>query len=378
MMTVFPNGKQPNRFEWSHAKRLLKLCVFHLKRIPLNDKKSVNADEFVVREAFSPTFSAFSTVIFSDSTIRSKTSERFFVCSGSTFHLGGVLSGVLSIVLLLFVFTGCAFKGLGSPSSWSLRASNTLMQSGLNAQELGESEDARSHLTNAVRLCPQNSEARRAYAEHLWSEQESSLALSQMREAIVLSPDDAALRRRLAEMLLAVDESEAAFDVASDAVDLEPNEAEGWILRAKSFESLRQSELALLDYQHAIQCDPENSLAYEAMTEIYLAQNRPERAILAIQTLMDRTSDEKVLASARVQEGKIYAVLQRPEDARRAFQLAYQLNPTPEVEAILLSHDLYQPSSPTADPYRPPASRWSTQQTDSVQIASQPLDAKRY
>ena len=252
------------------------------------------------------------------------------------------------------------------------------MQSGLNAQELGESEDARNHLTNAVRLCPQNSEARRAYAEHLWSEQESSLALSQMREAIVLAPDDAALRRRLAEMLLAVDECEAAFDVASEAVDLEPNEAEGWILRAKSFESLRQPELAILDYQHAIQCDPENSLAYEAITEIYLAQNRPELAILAIQTLMDRTSDEQVLASARVQEGKIYAVLQRPEDARRAFQLAYQLNPTPEVEAILLSHDLYQPSSPTADPYRTPASQWSTQQTDSIQIASQPLDAKRY
>lgn len=350
-MTVFPNGKMPNRLEWSDAKRSFDMCVSRLKWILLRNRKSVNDDEVVVR-----------TFFFSDSMVPDAVS--FLLRSVFVMRL----LGTLSIVLFFLLSTGCTFKGWGSPSSWSLRASNTLMQSGLNAQESGKVEDARSNLANAVRLCPQNSEARRAYAEYLWKEQENSLALTQMQEAIKLAPEDSALRRRLAEMLLAAHESQAAFTVASEAVDLEPNDAEGWILRAQSFESLQQPELAILDYQHAIQCDPENSLAYEAVAAIYLAQNRPERAILAIQTLMDRTSDEKVLASARFQEGKIYAILQRPDDARHAFQLAYQLNPTPEVEAILLSHDFDVPTS----------NRRPTQQADSVQIASQPQNEQLY
>ena len=248
---------------------------------------------------------------------------------------------VVSLILLnAWACGGCAAMRNG-PSGWSQRASHSLMQSGLAAQEAGQLNEAYLSLAGAVKICPQNVEARRRYAEYLWENGERKAALEQMWVAIKLQPDDATMRRRVAAMLLDMNDLDEALLAASDAVKLDPGNARAWFLRGKAFELSGREEDAIVSYQRAAGCEPGNIEVREAMALLYLRRGHPEQAILTIHTLIDQTTDEQNLATAHLMEGRIYAYLQRADDAMRCFAESHRLRPTDETGQILLAFQRY-------------------------------------
>lgn len=199
----------------------------------------------------------------------------------------------------------------------------------MDTGQWGRAEDL---LAQAVKTCPANGDAHRAYAEALWNGGQRERALMQIREAIRLNDRDPLLFVRAAEMQLAQGRTEFAMQAAQRAVDLDPKLAAAWSVRARIHRANQANEEALADFHRALGYDRGNRALEWEIAELYRQMNQPQRALTALQTLADQYPPGEEPQAVLYSQGLALLELGRANDAAETLAVAAgRGGPNPDV-----------------------------------------------
>ncbi len=204
---------------------------------------------------------------------------------------------------------------MDGPIPRSLAASRQLSQQGMAAIEQRQWDRAEDLLAQAVRTCPSNAEARRAYAEALWNRGHREEALAQLQEATRLEPRDAALRVRMAEWQLALGRTDRAMQSVQEALDLDAKLPPAWAVRARICRALGDREQALANYHRALAHQPSDRAIQWELAELYRELDEPQRALVVLQALAESYPPGEEPQSVLYAQGVALLELGRPEDA---------------------------------------------------------------
>jgi tetratricopeptide (TPR) repeat protein len=242
----------------------------------------------------------------------------------------------LAWLLYLLLAAGCQFIGRHGPTSGALLSCRQLTQRGISAGQRGDWAQAETLLAQAVKACPADCDSRRHYAESLWRRGAREAAVAQMNEAMRLSSDDPLLLVRTAEMQLDLGRSDAALLGAEQALDLNPKLSAAWALRGRVLQGRGELRQALADYQRSLSYAPNDRDALLQIAEIYRRLGEPQRALIALHSLLDAHAAGEEPQQALFLCGLAYQALDRHADAVDAYRLAAARGrPFPELLARL-------------------------------------------
>lgn len=227
---------------------------------------------------------------------------------------------------------GCRLRGLDGPVPHSLVLSRQLSQQGVSAMERGHWARAEELLAQAVKIFPQDAEARHHYAEALWQRHERSAALEQIEKAIHLAPDDPNILLQAAQMHIAMGQPVAAGKLIDRAIGADPDNAAVWALRGRSRFQSGEFREALADYHRALGLRPDDRHSLLEVAEVYRRLNRPQRALAALQTLSETYPPGEETPQVLYLTGLAYSATGRYVDAIDAFnQARSRERPTPDL-----------------------------------------------
>ncbi len=236
------------------------------------------------------------------------------------------------IVPLALAASGCRLTRMEALGSRSLATSRQFSQEGATAMEREEWERAELLLSQAVRACPGNPEARRNYADALWHRGARREAVGQLAEAIRREPENAALHARLAELRLAMGDVAAALASANRSADLDPKLAAAWAVRARIMQARGQPQEALANYHRALACLPSDRDIPLEIAEAYRQTGQPERALAVLERLTEHYSPGEEPQSVLHSKGVSFLALHRYDDALASLGAAAEREPaTPEI-----------------------------------------------
>ncbi len=236
------------------------------------------------------------------------------------------------IVPLALAASGCRLARMETLGSRSLATSRQFSQEGVTAMEREEWERAELLLSQAVRACPSNPEARRSYSDALWHRGARQEAVGQLAEAIRRDPEDAALHARLAELRLAMGDVAAALASAEKSADLDPKRASAWAVRARIMRARGQPQEALANYHRALVCSSSDRDIPLEIAEAYRQTGQPERALAVLERLAEHYAPGEEPQSVLYSQGLSYLALRRYDDALASLAAAAEREPaTPDI-----------------------------------------------
>ncbi len=290
----------------------------------------------------------------------------------------------LGVLLLLLPAVGCRLPFRDGPVPTSVANSRRLSQQGVAALDRGDQPKAETLLSQAVKACPVDPEARQRYAESLWLRSARKEAVAEMEQACQLAGEDATLWARLAEMLLTEGKIEAARQDAERALGLDPHLASAWAVRGGALQAVGRLQDALADYLQALHFAPKDHQTLMAVAEIHFQLRQPERSLQVLQTLADTYSPGEEPSPALVLLGQTYSALGRYEEAVDCFAAAARKQPTPAVFCDLGEAELaagHAAAAATAaqqalaiQPQYPP----SRQLLNRIELADRPTPIQRW
>jgi tetratricopeptide (TPR) repeat protein len=236
---------------------------------------------------------------------------------------------------------GCRSLQRQGPVPKSVAACRQLQQQGVSAMERGDWQRSEELLNQAVRACPIDADARRRYAETLWHRGAANDAIAQLVEAGRLATEDVGIAVKTGELYLATGQLENARRMADHALEFDPKCAPAWAVRAKTLEAAGDMRQALADYQRALGYDANNPDVLLQVAEIYRRLNQPERALVALQSLIDTHPPGEEPQQLLYLQGLAQTALGRYDDAIESFNLANQRGrPTAELFCRLAEAEL--------------------------------------
>ncbi len=236
----------------------------------------------------------------------------------------------LTVVAVLALLSGCRLPFSRGPVSESLGSCRRLSQQGIAAAERGRFEQAETLLAQAVEACPVDSEARRHYAETLWRRGQRQAAIVQLEEAARLATDDATLQVRLAEMYFQQRQMRQAWRNTQQALDLDPRSPAAWAIRGRLMRAGGHLQQALADNHRALAYAPGNPHIVLEVAELHRQLNRPERALVVLQSLAESYSPGEVPPEVLGLTAQAYSALGRHEDAAESLFVIAQESPNEE------------------------------------------------
>ncbi len=228
---------------------------------------------------------------------------------------------------------GCRLGAGQKAVSESVATCRQLVQQGLTALDRGHAQQAESLLAEAVKTSPENTEARRHYAEALWQRGSRGPAIEQLTEAARLAPDDAAIQLRLAEMHWAEAQADQARRFVETALDLDPRLAAAWALRARLLAAAGKPREALADCHRALSRAPGDREILRQTADLYQRLSRPDRALQALQSLSDTYAPGEEPQEVYYLMGLACRGLGRYDEAVRHFSVA-SLRGAPNAELL--------------------------------------------
>ena len=247
----------------------------------------------------------------------------------------------IALMTMLLMVSGCRLPGRDGPVSQSLVSSRQYCQRGVAAGERGQWQRAEELLSEAVRTCPTDPEARRHYAEALWQRGQGEEAIAELEEAIRLAVDCAELHVLLAEKRLAMGQVELARQSAQRAIDLEPKLGAAWAIRGRVKRAGGRPREALCDYHRALGLAPDDPAILLEIAEVYRELNEAQRALAALYRLADTYSPGEEPAQVLYLQGLAYGAVSRWEEAAESLSEALSRGPaTPEVLVRLAEAEL--------------------------------------
>ena len=226
------------------------------------------------------------------------------------------------LLLLAAAVSGCRLPGHEGPVSKTLATCRQYSQQGVAAIEAGQWEQAETLLARAVETCPEDSEARRHYAEALWHRGSQREAVRQLDQAAILAGEDAELHVRIAQMRLALGQVNLARRHAERAVDLDPKTSATWAIRGCVLRAAGHPRRALADYHRALVYAPEDRVILLATAQLYRELHQPQQALSMLHTLVDTHSPGEEPPEVVHLQGLICSELGRHDDAAEAFAAA--------------------------------------------------------
>jgi tetratricopeptide (TPR) repeat protein len=227
--------------------------------------------------------------------------------------------------------SGCRTLRCRKESDETIALTRQLALQGKDAQRKGSWDKAESCFAQAVQRSPGDERARLGYAESLWNRGAKELAITHMTEAVKLSGHDPALMVQLGQMHLAVNNLPAAARMADKALATNKQLATAWALRGNVHRASGERDEALADYHRALSAQPHYPEAQLALAEIYIQDNRPERALATLQSLADQFAPGSVPADLHFREALVLRKLARHHEAAESLTAAIQLQPHPDV-----------------------------------------------
>lgn len=250
-------------------------------------------------------------------------------------HRLGLSSGLLAVVL-----SGCSLLDKqGSDQDRLLQARQLANQATALTQQ-DRWDQAGTLFSQAIELAPSHDRTHAEYARVLWQTGDREAAIERMQQAVDLSAKNAQYRIELGHFLLALDRPDEALKQAEAAVKIDlpvADSATAYALRGDIRSRQGSQDQALADYLQVLSVKPEYPQIELAAARIYLARQRPQRALALLTVLYDRTppaqrSRDLIRMQARAckQLGRyndaiqllVTAVENGPPDAELYFQLA--------------------------------------------------------
>jgi tetratricopeptide (TPR) repeat protein len=196
-------------------------------------------------------------------------------------------------------------------------AARQLSLAGLDAQQRGQWQRAESLFAAAILKCPADERARCGFAEALWHRGAQAEAISHMQEAVRLSGHDPERLVRLGQMYAARGEIQLASQYADLAIAANPALASAWALRGQVCRTQGDPNNALASFHRALSCQHPLPDVQIAISEIYLQQGRPQRALATIQALSASYPPGRAPANVLVHEADALLALNRQQEAQR-------------------------------------------------------------
>jgi tetratricopeptide (TPR) repeat protein len=210
---------------------------------------------------------------------------------------------------------GCRFRSLEGPVPRSLILSRQLSQQGIGAMERGNWARADDLLAQAVKVFPQDADARYHYAEVLWHRGEKLAAVEQLDKALQLAPDDPKLLLRAAQMRIAMGRAEEAGDLIQRGIEADSKNPAAWTLRGRLRRQAGERREALADYHRALGYRPDDRETLLEVAEVYRELNQPLRALATLQSLGDTYPPGEEPAQVIHLTGLAYGALGRHAEA---------------------------------------------------------------
>jgi tetratricopeptide (TPR) repeat protein len=187
-------------------------------------------------------------------------------------------------------------------------------------------------LAQAVKVFPQDADARYHYAEALWQRNQRTAAVEQIDKALKLAPDDPKILLRAAQMRIAMDQVAEAGQLIDKAIDADPKNPSAWALRGRLRRKAGEPREALGDYHRALGYRPDDRETLLEVAEAYRQLDRPQRALAALQTLSDTYPPGEETPQVLYLTGLAYSALHRYPEAIDCFSLACdRVPPTAEL-----------------------------------------------
>ena len=248
--------------------------------------------------------------------------------------------GTLAIAIAV-VNTGCATLSQRGPVPESVERCRQLSREGIDAVQRGDAQAAERLLHAAVQQCPVNVDARRHYGETLWRRGARRAALEQIEAARQLAPRDTSLAIRVGEMLMDVGDHRGAYKRASEVLDIDPKLPGAWRLRGRAAAALGDASQALADHHRALGLLPNDRDTMIEIAELYRKRGQPQRALVALQGLMDTYTPGEEPSQLFYLKGLALAVLERYDDAIDEYTAANRgQSPSAEVYARIAEAEL--------------------------------------
>lgn len=190
---------------------------------------------------------------------------------------------------------------------------------------MGFAEDAYSWQTMGLDITPNPAKfffvSGRAYSRcQVWDR-----AAYFCKRTLEYTPDDAEAYCRLAKVYNKLGDYKSESETIHALLAQRPDktDAEGHYQLGKIMETHDLSEQAAECYQQVIERDPEFSLAYYALSELWVKQGNPQGSIELLQQLAERLNDD---ATAHYRLGRAYRQAGQHETAILSFRQALNLD----------------------------------------------------
>lgn len=204
-------------------------------------------------------------------------------------------------------------------------AARELTRQGMASMVKSRWDEAEKKLWQAVRACPQDCTARQHYAEVLWHQGERAEALEQLTQAIKMSDGVTADSYvRLGEMHLALHQPAAAARYADQALRADISSPRAWQLWGQLLAEEKRWDESLSAYQRVLSLEPENMTARLAMANIYLQQQRPQRALATVDAVAANRPLNDLPSEWWKLKGAALLAMQQPARAQETLQLALE------------------------------------------------------
>lgn len=260
--------------------------------------------------------------------------------AGSHSWLAGPVTGLAVLLSVLATQSGCRLFSRNA-SAERLIASRRMSLQGTDALQRGHWEEAESLFGSAVKQCAVDERARAGYAEALWQRGACDEAIRQMEQATRLAEGDQDLLVRLGEMRLAHGDRDGAAACAQQALTRQRQSAAAWALQGDVLRGQGKLDEALQSYYRALHCDGCQHDVQVSVAEIYCQQDRPRRALSALEAVAEACGPGRVPSRVLVMQGIAQRRLGRYEEAVASFTAATRNGPaTAEVLKLLSESQL--------------------------------------
>ncbi len=276
-----------------------------------------------------------------------------------------LLTSLAGCALVVLAGGGCASMRKQKIVPESIAACRQMSRDGVAAMELGQWDESRSLLQEAVSTSPTDIDARRHLAEVLWQTGDHRDAVVHMEAAVRLDPRNAPTVVRSGEMLLAVGAVDSAAERAQQAIALDATLAGAWALRGRVYRQRDDAPRALADLQQALRFSPHCTDVLLDTAEIQYDSGKVQRCLTTLHHLLDVYAPGEEPQRALWLEGLAYQALDRPDDAVESLYAA-SLRGAPQADL------LYQLARAEQTAGHPAAAANTVRQALSVDTEHQP------
>ncbi|MDO4549642.1 MAG: tetratricopeptide repeat protein [Planctomycetia bacterium] len=256
---------------------------------------------------------------------------------------------ILATIIVPIIFlTGCQIWRHVGVSSATTLASRQYMQQAVESLQLNEENTARQKLELALKTNPENMEARAMYADVLWDIGEQEKAISELKQVVDSPEVSPATYVKLARMYYDTLQWEISQKYLSEALRRDSSRSDAWTLQGRLYLTSFHTEKAASAFHQAIFYNPENWEAFLLLSDLYLTDQKPQRALETVQYVRHKFPPDQEPPEVLYREGLAMCALGRFSEAVETLTLADSRMPQEINILSALAHAQYN-AGKTAD-----------------------------